>query len=481
MTTIFWQGLGLLTLFAGLAGIAFWWMRQQRWGLALGSLLVLAFALRLFAAADNHLHPWDERYHALVGKNLSSSFPTPLLYQEPLLSYDYRQWSANHVWVHKQPVPIFLIGGSVALFGAEPLWVRFPSILLGSLCIWLTFLIGKRLFSAKVGFYAAFFQAINGLLIELASGRVATDHIDASFAFWVECGVWLSLLPSKDGRRPFWLDALTALAVGLAILSKWLPALVVGLIWAYVRWTEGWRWQIIGRGTLILFVLLGVVLPWQLWTYQHFPLEFAWEQSFNQRHIFEGLDGHGQPWWYFIERVRINYGEMVYWPIVTGTWLAFLGIKSGERQSLLALWFWVPFMFFSLVATKMQGYLAFIAPALFLWTAYVVDQVWQWGLANRWWRIIVLLFLLLSVRYSVERLKPFERNTPEWQQTLNLFAGQDPQEPFVLCGEPQYIEAMFQYGGTVYPHIPPVEQLQKWRDEGINVYIRKGHKYQRFE
>ena len=481
MTAFFWQGLIILILFFGLSGFAFWWMRQQRWRLALGSLLVLGFALRLFAAADNHLHPRDERYHALVGKNLSSSFPTPLLYQDPLLPYDYRQWSANHVWVHKQPVPIFLIGASVALFGAEPLWVRFPSIIMGSLCVWLTFLIGRRLFSAKIGFYAAFFQAINGLMIELAAGRIATDHIDASFAFWVAGGVWLSVLPSKNGNRPFWLDALTSLAVGFAILSKWLPALVVGLVWAYVRWTEGWRWKIIGRGSLILFVLVLVVLPWQLWTFYRFPLEFAWEQAYNNKHLFEGLEGHGQPWWYFVERIRINYGEMVYWPLLAGTWLALQGLRRRESHALLAIWFWVPFLFFSLVATKMQAYLAFTAPVLFIWTAYVLDQVWQWRQINRWWRLIALLFLFLPIRYSMERLKPFERENPVWQQTLDQFTAQDPQEPFVLCGEPQYIEAMFQYGGTVYPHIPPVEQLEKWREAGINVYIRKDDHYQRFE
>ena len=67
-------------------------------------ILVLGFFLRLhYAHLDPYLHAWDERYHALVAKNLMDDPLLPLLRAEPLVPYDNKAWCCNHIWVHKQP------------------------------------------------------------------------------------------------------------------------------------------------------------------------------------------------------------------------------------------------------------------------------------------------------------------------------------------------------------------------------------------
>ena len=66
--------------------------------LALLLLVLCGAALRLYTASDLCLHAWDERYHALVAKNLIGHPWVPTLYDKPVLAYDFKNWTANHVW-----------------------------------------------------------------------------------------------------------------------------------------------------------------------------------------------------------------------------------------------------------------------------------------------------------------------------------------------------------------------------------------------
>lgn len=104
-------------------------------------LLVIGFLLRLYTANDKYLHNWDERYHALVAKNMMTEPFAPKLYKNPVLDYDYRYWSSNHIWLHKQPFPLWCITLSFKLFGVNELALRLPSIFLTTLGIYLTFIL----------------------------------------------------------------------------------------------------------------------------------------------------------------------------------------------------------------------------------------------------------------------------------------------------------------------------------------------------
>ena len=144
-------------------------------------LLVIAFLLRLYVGTDLFLHEWDERYHALVAKNLMTDPLKPMLYANPVLLYDYRDWSTNHVWLHKQPFPLWCMALSMKIFGVNEIALRLPSVGLSTLSVLGTFLIGKHLFDAKTGTIAAFLHAIHCLSIELTVGCSSTEHFDLVF------------------------------------------------------------------------------------------------------------------------------------------------------------------------------------------------------------------------------------------------------------------------------------------------------------
>ena len=176
--------------------------------------ILLGLILRVFVSTDPFLHEWDERYHALVAKNTIDNPLKPTLYKVPLLEYDYKSWVGNHVWLHKQPLPLWIMGASMKLFGVNLFGFRFPSIIFSLLAVWLTFLIGAKLFDKKTGLIAAYLHAINGLIIELTGGRIATDHVDIFFLFFIELSIWFVIL--YQGKRNFWNLVLIGFCTGCA-------------------------------------------------------------------------------------------------------------------------------------------------------------------------------------------------------------------------------------------------------------------------
>ncbi|MCC6768002.1 MAG: glycosyltransferase family 39 protein [Bacteroidia bacterium] len=146
----------------------FAWKRASRndYTISLILLMLGGIVLRLYTAADLYLHPWDERYHALVAKHLMSHPLLPTLYEHPVLPFDYTSWTSNHVWVHKQPLPLWTMAISMSVFGVNELALRLPSVVLSTIGIGLTFFIASYIFSKKLAWLAAFFFSINGLIIE---------------------------------------------------------------------------------------------------------------------------------------------------------------------------------------------------------------------------------------------------------------------------------------------------------------------------
>ena len=76
--------------------------KNNQQNLALILIILGGLILRIYSASDLFLHSWDERYHALVAKNLLQPPLLPTLYEHPVLDYNYQNWTANHIWVQKQ-------------------------------------------------------------------------------------------------------------------------------------------------------------------------------------------------------------------------------------------------------------------------------------------------------------------------------------------------------------------------------------------
>lgn len=465
--------------------------RNNRIYVALFLIIGLGFALRLFVCCDFYLHEWDERYHALVAKNLIEYPFQPMLYVNPVLPYDYTDWSGNHIWVHKQPIPLWTMALSLKAFGINELALRLPSLLISTLGIWLTFQIARNLFNEKIAIIAAFLHSVNGLIIELTGGRVTTDHIDVFFCFFIELGVLFALRAAQNKNTKQWLFlTLTGVAIGLAILTKWLPALIVLPVWFFLKKENKYTHfgTYFKEGIYILGIAIIIAAPWQIYIHQNFPLEAAWEQTYNTRHLFEGLEGHGQAFYFHLDKIRIIFGELMYIPLI---WFFYHIIKKSKRvpSKYLALGVWVllPLLFFSFAKTKMQAYTLFTAPAIFMVISlfiYYLQQNYK-HFKYRWVaKILIVGLLLLPIRYCFERVKPFsqkERN-PVWAEEFRqLGKTLENAEKTLIFKVERPIEAMFYTNATAYSYNPPKVVIDSLKRENYIIFIaKKQRKHQVF-
>lgn len=266
----------------------------------------------------------DECCHALVAKNLLKHPLKPTLIDTPYLPTLAFDWGANHVWLHKPILGLWQITESYWLFGINTWALRFPSVILSTAAVWLTYLIGKELLSRQAGFIAATIQAFSPFLMRLIHGYQFSDAIDISLLFWTEFALYFLVRALRTGK--WWEIALAGFGQGCAFLSKsYLALIVTGLV--VTAWTApalGMAKQadtrIRGRHILGLTgVFLLTALPWTLWTAIRFPNEFQHEHLYIWFHLTTDVENWGAPW----HKVILVYG-----PILYGTFYLPMGIAT---------------------------------------------------------------------------------------------------------------------------------------------------------
>jgi 4-amino-4-deoxy-L-arabinose transferase-like glycosyltransferase len=429
------------------------------------------FLLRCIGLFYPFLHAWDERYHALVAKNLAENPLLPLLYKSTPLPYHIGNWTNNHVWLHKPPMTLWMMSLSIKTFGNHEFAIRLPSILVSTVAIWLTYKIARFFYDDKIALLASFFHAINGLLLQLTFGSQSTDHIDVMFLFFVELCVYL-IIRYIQYLKPYNL-ILIGVVLGIAILTKWLPALIVipiFIVLGYRLW--GFK-KVVLDVSIIMTIALILVFPWQWYIYSNFPDEAHWESNYNWRHLTEVLEEHDGGWWWHILYSMKFWNEFI---LLAFVWFLFRIKATGisPKNAALALWVLIPYTFFSAVATKMVAYPVITAPAIFI----ILSKFWFHFKENlikiRWLNYLLLsTLLLLNVRRSYERIRLSTdisdiKAKSEWVKSLD----QKIDKPNAILFNTEYfIEIMFYTDHIAYQHIPEKSVLDDLVKKGYNVYM----------
>jgi 4-amino-4-deoxy-L-arabinose transferase len=461
----------LLALLGGMFFIARLYL-SQRTITALLVILCLGGLLRSYLAQDQQLHEWDERYHALVAKNLVEHPTKPTLYDNPVLPYDDTDWVNSHLWFSKPPLPLWAMAGSIAVFGNDEVAIRIPSIIISLLGIFMIFLIGRELFNDRVGLIAAFLFAINGLLVELAAGIGSSDHVETMFIVMVEVAIYFSILSVRRERALKWV-ILTGVFTGLAFLSKWFPAFLVFPVW-FVGFilSDKFNWKkLFGYGLVILLSTALVILPWILNVN-------SYGDNILDRVLFAfgtSIQGHERPIWYYFHEILITFGELIYIPLIFGVYWAIKG-KSKQAHWIVLIWIFIPLIVFTLGATKRYTYILISAPAFFMIIAYLFHYLLEnyTKLRYKYLTILVAVALIaLPLRFSIERLKLFRK-----EPTLSTFyeTKDDWQDSFndndIVVGCPEYIELMFYTDvKAAYSFIPDSNTLTQLRNEGHEIFV----------
>jgi 4-amino-4-deoxy-L-arabinose transferase-like glycosyltransferase len=469
---------------AAVSALLCWAAIALRRGLAwrVGLVLLAAFLLRADAAWQHSLYAWDERYHAVVAKHLAEDPLKPTLYQRPLLPYDPTNWHVNHVWLAHPTGALWLMAGSMRLFGVDELAMRAPSVLLSTASVLLTFLIGARTCGERVGLLAAAFHAFNGFLIEL-TGRRGGDHTDTALIFFVLLGVWAALQSAREPRLS--MLGLAGVALGFGYLSKSFPALIV-LPVAFAIFVERAAWPAaLGRTALIALVGVAVAAPWTAYTWIAFPVEAAWTTRSLLIHTTETLEAHpGSTFGYVLGAMRFM-GELVWLPVaaaIGASWRA----SWGSELRPLVIWILIPYVTFSLMATRLPQYVMIAAPPLF------IVQAWFWWRLRERVRtmpsgrrrvamVALLVFLaVLPAKYTLEPTGVLERRDrrPALFEELRELRARLQLPDAVIFNMPRPVEAMFYSPYVAYREMPTADQVRQIHAQGIPIVIYQpvGHR-----
>ncbi|GAB3222634.1 hypothetical protein GCM10027346_00660 [Hymenobacter seoulensis] len=481
----------VLLLSAGLTAGSIFFYQRKRTGAAVVLLMGAALALRLvLVCLDPFLHEWDERFHALVAKNMLLDPLRPVLRANPVLGYDYRNWCCNHVWLHKQPLFLWQLALGLKVFGINEIALRIPSALLGSLLVWPVYRIGRLAFSAAVGYHAALLLAFACYQLELTIGFQSVDHSDVAFMVYVTSSIWAYYESRQLGACTWVWIGLTGLFAGAAVLCKWLPGLVVYAAWGLdiVLHTER-RTHPAAYGRLLAALALTVlvVLPWQLYTHRTFPLESAFEQEYAALHFTQALEDKGGAWHtYFTNTLWSQYHWLVLL-IGAGLLLQLLPTWRGRPRRALLVCCGAIFGFFSLAATKMPSYTYVVAPLLLVLAAVAWVAGLQWlrqrpGLGRRIAASIFSVLVVLAclqpwtlLKNHVDSFASAERQQERQRrkQHKQVYSQLNQLVPpgYVVFNVPplENIDAMFYSQRNVYEGWPTEQEYHSLQQQGIRL------------
>jgi 4-amino-4-deoxy-L-arabinose transferase-like glycosyltransferase len=313
---------------------------------------------------------------------------------EPLVGTIVREMVADGHWLvpylngavytEKPPLYFWLSALPALLTGTLiPLWLRLPSTLSAIGCLWLTYRMGARLFTARAGLFAAGVLATS-LLFALTSQITRMDMpltliILAVLYCYIRSmeaeGEEQSPMSTDAGHAWRWALALYPL-VGLSFLTKGpigpvLPGFIIGsvLLWQ-------WNWRGVMRLRPITGTLLAcaVVLPWLVPAVLQAGIGYA-NVIILQQSVGRAISSfsHGRPFYYYLYTFPVTFLPWLFFLPIAFLWLWRRREALQWRLPFLLSWTVGLFLFLSVMSGKLVIYLLPLFPGL----ALVVGAWWD--------------------------------------------------------------------------------------------------------
>jgi 4-amino-4-deoxy-L-arabinose transferase-like glycosyltransferase len=333
------------------------------------TLLIVFAATLLYVLGVRTLVPPDEGRYAEMAR-------------EMFASGDWITTRLNGIkYFEKPPLQTWMNALSFTLFGVGDWQARLWTGLCGLFGVVLTGIAGRRVFGARIGFYAAL--VLGSSFYWVACSQM--NSLDMGLSGMMALALCALLIAQRDDALPAerrnWMLACWA-GMALAVLSKGLIGLVLpgAVLVLYTLLARDWRiWTRLhaGKGLLLFFliaapwfVLVGLANPEQphfFFIHEHF------DRFLKTEHRREGQ------WWIFFALIA---GGSVPWIGVLPQSLALGARKVSDadgppatfRPRLLLL-VWVVFitLFFTKSHSKLPGYIVPVFPAIALLVAVYLD------------------------------------------------------------------------------------------------------------
>jgi 4-amino-4-deoxy-L-arabinose transferase and related glycosyltransferases of PMT family len=317
----------------------------------------------------------------------------------------------NLSYFDQPPLFFWLSGLSIKLFGLNTFGLRFPAVVLFAGTCWFLFLVTRRLFNARSGFWAV--VAIN--LSAVFTVPVACwFQPDAPLMFFWLVSAYLVIqimFPAKDSDvvspdKIYLLWILTGITMGLATLSKYHVLFLFAGIFLFAVTNKKQRHWLRHPGPYIaIFITFIIALPILWWNYKNNWASFIFQGS-------RAAATHEKFTWHFDWFLRSIGGQAVWllpwiWiPLVVQLIKSYRLRKTSPSYSFC---FWtavLPIGFFTIVTlwSDLQYHFHWQAPGymmLFIPLGYAIDQnlhsVTRWRGITKRWLVISASFIILIV------------------------------------------------------------------------------------
>jgi undecaprenyl-diphosphatase len=265
----------------------------------------------------------------------------------------YWDWS-RHLdlsYYSKGPMIAYLIAGGRLLFGNTVLGVRIGAVLLSASSSLILFLLFKRIYDEKTGFWAAVvFQ-----IVPLFSVFGVLMTIDSPFVFFWIAALYLMWLisekpESRGGKVSLWI--LLGAVAGMGLLTKYTMAFFLGCAFLYLLSDPGLRKMLATpypyMGLFMALLLFSPVITWNAMN--------GWvtlKHTVGQAHLGDGFRIAPE---YFFDFIGSQLGVVT--PVLFILMaISLVKMRDGLRGKFM-LWFSAPVFFFFLLKSlqgKVQG------------------------------------------------------------------------------------------------------------------------------
>lgn len=247
----------------------------------------------------------------------------------------YWDWSRrlDYGYYSKPPMIAWINWVSTSLLGSTEFAVRFPAALLGTLGLIWVYQLGAKLFSFRVGLYSI-------ILLAFTPGQTALSFlmtIDAPFLFCWVAALYCFWMLALERKPPLRWCVLTALWLGLGVLSKQTMLAFYPLAGLFLLVSPSRR-ALLWSPRLWLTACAGLLFltPVVYWNYQHDWITFQHTASHFQEHTTTLLTRLARSSEFFLGQIGVV--SPVLWLAVFGTLAAALRrpwrLNEAERYLL---------------------------------------------------------------------------------------------------------------------------------------------------
>jgi len=440
---------------------------KENQAFALLLLSVLGFGLFAIFQYD-FLFPWDERFHALVAKNMVDTPLEPKLYRDKVISeFDYGPWYKSHIWLHKQPWFLWQMAGSMSLFGESIYAMRGASLAM-LLLFTISIYFATRRLNASLAFWLTIIAAFQPFLFNLINGKTGMEHNDIAFLAWVAFSFWGLIEHIHNPKKKTGLLMLS-IGCGIAVLTKWLAGILVygawGLYLIFKKEKSLKAWLQLPPALLITAV---IVLPWQLYIFNNYHNIALYEWEYNSKHLFEVLEGHVGAWHYHLKVWWENFRLIGFLIAIAFVIMLLNSKRKAHTMALFGSTLFV-MLLFSIAKTKLPAYTLIALPPSLLAIAAASVKL---NFNNKLIKALTVAIVAINLYsfFGEVKSKPltgFEKNAQKQKNFYSPLKNSLPENA-VLFNTPtfEHPEIMFYTNRIVYENIPSPEQIEAVKQKG---------------